>query len=577
MLLSFALSFALTVTTSAHIAPCADDACIRRALSADGAVAVTGVAGLAAARKAALSAWARCAAARRPSGARDVVLDDGTLRRTVGARTLRSSREPFAAAGCAELEASTLPLSRLVEAAAERVLRAVEPLRAPNASAPTLSEQVADGEQLEHLHLYVPPRAPTWSSSSSSAAAAPALSAEPTAPQALKLHTDAGLFIALVPALWLHPGDSADFDDEDEAAALADGFAVQRADGRLARLAPGAAADESVVVLLGDGWTEWANPQLATPLRAAPHALAVAPRAADAPDASVRLWFGRMYLPHGHSGKAGGDDEEDAMSAAGCARGRRALVDTDGCFADQKLCWHACYSTAGAPCAEEQITCRNTGNEVSGNVAPGGLWLPGDEGTNHCTSCALTCDPTPPSPPPPSPSPTPPPPSYPPAAPLGDPAMPPPPPGTTQWIGEDSEMDMHSGPPFCSGAGTDMHMTGFAFFPTDCVIYLFREWRLDSAAKFAFAVLGTVLLGVLTESLTYFRREKLAPSSATRLKGRPRLWHVAMAAIFTIQARAAADAAAAARPPDRPTDPLSTRPPRRLPVSPTLRRRSATS
>ena len=118
---------------------------------------------------------------------------------------------------------------------------------------------------------------------------------------------------------------------------------------------------------------------------------------------------------------------------------------------------------------------------------------------------------------------------------------------------------MHSGPPFCSGAGTDMHMTGFAFFPTDCVIYLFREWRLDSAAKFAFAVLGTVLLGVLTEWLTHFRREKLAPSSATRLKGRPRLWHVAMAAIFTIQARAAADAAA--RPPARPTDRPSFAPP----------------
>ena len=116
-------------------------------------------------------------------------------------------------------------------------------------------------------------------------------------------------------------------------------------------------------------------------------------------------------------------------------------------------------------------------------------------------------------------------------------------------------MDMHSGPPFCSGAGTDMHMTGFAFFPTDCVIYLFREWRLDSAAKFAFAVLGTVLLGVLTESLTYFRREKLAPSSATRLKGRPRLWHVAMAAIFTIQARAPPQTPPPppARPPDRPT------------------------
>ena len=94
------LLVALTVT-AAHIAPCADDACIRRAPPPTARSRSPASPASRRRRKAALSAWARCASARRPSGARDVVLDDGTLRRTVGARTLRSSREPVAAAGCA--------------------------------------------------------------------------------------------------------------------------------------------------------------------------------------------------------------------------------------------------------------------------------------------------------------------------------------------------------------------------------------------------------------------------------------------------------------------------------------------
>ena len=45
--------------------------------------------------------------------------------------------------------------------------------------------------------------------------------------------------------------------------------------------------------------------------------------------------------------------------------------------------------------------------------------------------------------------------------------------------------------PFCTGLGTDMHMTGFAMHPTDCVILLFHEWKLDSAWAFGLGVLGT--------------------------------------------------------------------------------------
>ena len=152
MLLSFALSFALTVT-AAQIAPCADDACIRRALSADDAVAVTGVAGLAAARRR-RSRVGACLG-KRPSGARDVTPTTARC----GAPSARAPCAPPRALWPPAARARGVPLcSRGWSRRRRNVLRAVEPLRAQRLGADA-SEQVADGEQLEHLHLYVPPRA----------------------------------------------------------------------------------------------------------------------------------------------------------------------------------------------------------------------------------------------------------------------------------------------------------------------------------------------------------------------------------------------------------------------------------
>ena len=94
-----------------------------------------------------------------------------------------------------------------------------------------------------------------------------------------------------------------------------------------------------------------------------------------------------------------------------------------------------------------------------------------------------------------------------------------------------------------------MHMTGFAFAPTDCVILLFQTWKLDSAAKFAAAVLGTVALGIVCEALTWFRRTRMSAAAAARaprrgavaagvrwLRAAPRRWRAAMALLFTVQA-----------------------------------------
>ena len=90
-------------------------------------------------------------------------------------------------------------------------------------------------------------------------------------------------------------------------------------------------------------------------------------------------------------------------------------------------------------------------------------------------------------------------------------------------------------------------MSGFAFAPADCIILLFTEWRLDTAAKFWLAILGTVALGVAGEALTWFRRNRMSSAAALARPGQlgqlvrwlrrgPARWRAAMATLFVVQA-----------------------------------------
>ena len=178
--------------------------------------------------------------------------------------------------------------------------------------------------------------------------------------------------------------------DVPDAEAAGGGLEVQLHDGKRARLPPALAAG-SLIVMLGDGWHQWINPGLRSPLRPAPHAMTM-PRlaAAAAADAAapqpLRLWYGRMFLPpldallppHGISfervraawrqeataaprrrlraataaaaaatglaavedgdehGEEEEEEEEEGVLPVGCAGGaRRELVDNDSCFANQ--------------------------------------------------------------------------------------------------------------------------------------------------------------------------------------------------------------------------------------------------
>jgi hypothetical protein len=94
---------------------------------------------------------------------------------------------------------------------------------------------------------------------------------------------------------------------------------VERSDGAYAYL-PAHAATDSLLFVLGDGWSHWINPVLKLSLRAAPHTIIVPPRAAaDGVGKAVggageltklRLWHGRMVLPPATAPMPSGGDFE---------------------------------------------------------------------------------------------------------------------------------------------------------------------------------------------------------------------------------------------------------------------------
>eukprot|EP00934_Nitzschia_sp_Nitz4_P007267 Nitzschia sp. Nitz4//scaffold21_size171442//9870//12079//NITZ4_002138-RA/size171442-augustus-gene-0.198-mRNA-1//-1//CDS//3329542342//7257//frame0 len=58
---------------------------------------------------------------------------------------------------------------------------------------------------------------------------------------------------------------------------------------------------------------------------------------------------------------------------------------------------------------------------------------------------------------------------------------------------------------YCRG-GTSMYMDGFHWKDTTCVIYLFPSWILSTRGKFAAACIGTILLGIVVEYVIFRRR-----------------------------------------------------------------------
>ena len=259
---------------------------------------------MAQARLRALKAVARCSA---QGGGRELVLADGTSRRTIGAHSLHGIASSLSGE-CEALTESVAALRELVDASSARFIEAVQPMqRGPVAMLAangigyaSLAAVAHEGQQLEHFHSYHP--RPSGAAESRSDGTPPLeLDGRKVA---VPLHTDTGLFIALVPALYVESTASpAGATTAHPAAAAAtaakssadDGFYVVRRDGGRAHVAP-AHQSSSVVFMLGDAWQRYVNPHLADPLRPAPHTMSM-PASAARQSSALRVWYGRMYLP----------------------------------------------------------------------------------------------------------------------------------------------------------------------------------------------------------------------------------------------------------------------------------------
>jgi hypothetical protein len=183
-----------------------------------------------------------------------------------------------------------------------------------------------------------------------------------------------------------------------------------------------------------------------------------------------------------------------AASAAPPRRRRLASAGGDGACVTSGgqagvECWMVCMDASALPCAPAQARCFD---KVTGRDA---------DGADHCpsspveSSCDLRCD----------------------AAGAGVDAPP------------DAAAAGRSA--FCDGGGTAMNMQGFqsALFPpaaqaaagvrarAACVNLFLREWRLDSAGKFAAGCLGVVALGIGVEIVGLLRARALRACARSKL------------------------------------------------------------
>ena len=160
----------------------------------------------------------------------------------------------------------------------------------------SFSDVVSGGDQLEHFHTYLPPPAPvTATTATTSTTSSTAMVDKPGSSAALDYHTDAGLFILFVPALYAQQAagggtmpstqqQPSDFRFKDaigqEHALLVkeEGAGTTPLDSGSSSSSDVELGQDSLVVMVGQGAEQWLNPQLrqataAASLRAVPHSL----------------------------------------------------------------------------------------------------------------------------------------------------------------------------------------------------------------------------------------------------------------------------------------------------------------
>ena len=387
----------------------------------------------------------------------------------------------------------------------------------------SIAEIVRAANHLEHFHVYTNNNRAADSSSSSSSNRV-----------AWDWHTDAGLFLVFVPA-WNCNGGGVDGDDNTD-----NSFYYRDTDGSTVRAK--FESDRTAIVMLGQGVQDWLDlprpppspkQQQKTLLKATTHSVRWSEPLFQGLPKQRRSWYGMMNLvpetaliyggktlrdvkkslslSRQHENQHGLRSDGDAM-ALGCggvpaaqhtapndddegeffdveeiattSRRRRHLQMTDATMCNNVTnfyCWMTCmdipkvdqaelYLEAGYSlyCMDKSIF-ESSGSLATAHEACVDVHNMGCKGQWEKTAQGVS-------------------------------------PAVIDIATSSEEIEM----PFCY-SGTTMYMEGFQWIQSStCVIMFFESWVLDSATKYVFAIIGTVLAAIGLEKFIQQRRKVMA-------------------------------------------------------------------
>jgi len=451
------------------------------ALVTVGGLQVTNIPNFAMARKLALDKLDDCL--RSDANVPSIVMNDGSRRYTTAAESIHGSPQAMQS----ECGLSSSRLRSLTQAVVTQLFRGLDVASVSNemVAAPyhTFEEIAMLGEHLEHLHAYEGPRSFA------------------NGDITMQMHTDSGLLIAMTSGYYK---SSSKLDGEN--VNVENGLYLTLPTGMVVRAL---SRRDSLILLAGEGASRWLSPKLGAPIRSVPHAM-------DASLASgeSRNWYGKMFLPPAdaeitltdsgtkarysiyreaevsaaRSAHSSSDFKESLPTGCGGWNSGLVMLTNTLCTAPDDtqgvMCWQQCYSVVDMPCGTS-AECIDT---ATGEPVDGTIMCPSSAGMN---ACELQCMAS------------------------GD-----------DDINPNSNNDtVTSDDNYCVGAGTTMYMDGFGSMALRdsnkryCVNLLFKEWTLDEGWKFALGCLGTILLGIFIEGLSYARRKLYDTSFGKQIMG----------------------------------------------------------
>lgn len=334
------------------------------ALETDGLVAMTNVPGLAAARLEALAETAKCVLERRGSAPLVLDLQDSSKRSSWAAFEGDAMPET---ANCPRLAGAMEKLRRVVDLGSFKFLAMLDSqvMVRPGQNGEglmsrldgsrdyqTFTELVLAARSLDHLHVYQ-----NRVSGVNQAA--------------LDMHTDQGLFIAIVPSLSVASGSGSVTKSDDHFVVEVDGKTM-----------PVVLPNEGDVLLfmVGDG-ASFLSKEQAKAMRPVPHGLLLG----NLHPEHARAWFGRMFFAPKDAVLAGTEADtfqsrieqvvesrrlSQDFPVLGCGSGdgnhnRRVLADgVGGCNSTQVYCWMTCMPKLDCGADDAQYCQDRNGGEM---------------------------------------------------------------------------------------------------------------------------------------------------------------------------------------------------------------------